>query len=214
MVLDVRSHRHAVTRVYLHTFGCKVNQYDTEVLRQALQAHGVEVVNDPARADATVVNSCTVTHVSEAKMRGFVRRVVRRHRNNESVIVVGCAATVDDGTIRAIPGVTSVIAGVDPNAVLVALGLPPATVDPILKDFKRGARAWLKIQDGCDEHCTYCATRFARGKSRSRSSADVLREAEVPAVNPDDLSQLYFTHRKYYEVCTSTTLYKFTKKLI
>ena len=176
MAVHVRAHRHAVTQVYLHTFGCKVNQYDTEVLRQTLEAADAQVVDDPKLASAAVINSCTVTHVSEAKMRGLVRRIVRENHDCSSVIVIGCAATLDDGKIQSIPGVTSVIGGTDPKTVLSALGLPEGQADPILHSFERGARAWVKIQDGCDEHCTYCATRVARGKSVSRSQAEILSE--------------------------------------
>ena len=181
MVPHVRAHRHAVTQVYLHTFGCKANQYDTEVLRQTLKVAGVDTVDNPDRATAAIVNSCTVTHVSEAKMRGLVRRIARRNRGCSPIIVIGCAATMDDGTIRSIPGVTAVIGGTDPNPVLRALGLPAGRSDSILHKFERGARAWLKIQDGCDERCTYCATRFARGKCVSRSKAEILREAQTLA---------------------------------
>ena len=183
MVPHVRAHRHAVTQVYLHTFGCKVNQYDAEVLRQTLETAGVDLVDDPALASAAIINSCTVTHVSEAKMRGLVRRIVRENAECSTVIVIGCAATVDDGTIRSIPGVTSVIGGTDPKVVLDALGLPPGQADPILHSFERGARAWVKIQDGCDEHCTYCATRVARGTSASRSPVEILREVKELAEN-------------------------------
>jgi len=181
VVLHVRAHRHAVIRVYIHTFGCKANQYDSEVLRQALEAAGAVVVDDPAAADSAIVNSCTVTHVSEAKMRGFIRRISRKNPSLASLMVVGCSATLDDGAIASIQGVTSVIAGIDPGPVLQALGLPSRGADQILRDFRRGSRAWLKIQDGCDEHCTYCATRFARGRSRSRSPEEILEEAQVLA---------------------------------
>ena len=66
--VDVLSHRQAVKRVYLHTFGCKANQYDTERVRQALESSGAAVVKSPGQADAAVVNSCAVTGTSEAKM--------------------------------------------------------------------------------------------------------------------------------------------------
>jgi len=168
-----------VTRVYIHTFGCKANQYDSEVLRQAVEASGGVVVDDPSDASAAIVNSCTVTHVSEAKLRGLARRISRDNPELESVLVVGCAATLDDGTIRSVPGITSVIGGTDPQTILGALGLEANEADPILQSFTRGTRAWLKIQDGCDEFCTYCATRFARGSSVSRPKAKILREAEL-----------------------------------
>lgn len=169
-----------MTRVYLHTFGCKANQYDTEVVRQALEAAGAAVVDDPGDADAAVVNSCTVTHVSEAKMRGLVRRLTRRNAAVRTV-VMGCAAALDDGAIAALPGVVDVVAGADPGRVLRALGVTAAEPDPILRTFDRAGRAWLKIQDGCDEHCTFCATTLARGANRSRPLEEIVREAEALA---------------------------------
>jgi threonylcarbamoyladenosine tRNA methylthiotransferase MtaB len=167
-------------RVALHTFGCKANQYDSEVVRQALEAAGVTVVDESAEADAAVVNSCTVTHVSEAKMRGLVRRLARRSPGIHTV-VMGCAAALDDGTIERLPGVVDVIGGSDPTRVLAALELPTESVPRTLRSFNRGSRAWLKIQDGCDEHCTFCATTLARGANRSRPMDEVVREAATLA---------------------------------
>lgn len=174
-------------RVYLHTFGCKANQYDTETLRQALEAAGATVVNSVSQADAAVVNSCTVTHVGEGKMRGFVRRL-ERQRTDIKTVVTGCAAAVDDGTIAALPGVVDVVGGVDPHRVLGALDLAVAgPLDPILRSFSRGSRGWLKIQDGCDEHCTFCATTIARGQNRSRPPGEVIEEATVLADQHEEL---------------------------
>jgi threonylcarbamoyladenosine tRNA methylthiotransferase MtaB len=175
-----------VTTVYLHTFGCKANQYDTELVRQALSDAGAEAVADPSEADAAVVNSCTVTHVSESKMRGLVRRLARRNRRLRTV-VMGCAAALDDGTLAGLPGVTAVVPGSDPARVLRALGLSHAAVDPVLRSFERGARAWLKVQDGCDEHCTFCATTVARGASRSRPREEIVREARALAARHQEI---------------------------
>src|SRR5437870_953928 len=115
--LDIpgRPHRTAV-RVYFHTFGCKANQYDTERVRQAFDASGAVVVDDPALADLAVVNSCTVTHESEVKLRRFVRHLAKTGR--AQTIVMGCAAALDDGTIAALPGVRAVVANADPVIVL------------------------------------------------------------------------------------------------
>src|SRR5205823_4809161 len=95
-------HRSAVN-VYFHTFGCKANQYDTDLVRQAFADQGAVVVADPAAADVAVVNSCTVTEESEAKLRRLVRRLARRGPRLETV-VMGCAAALDDGRIAALPG--------------------------------------------------------------------------------------------------------------
>ena len=163
--------------VILYTFGCKANQYDTEIVRQRLEDAGCRVVASAEGADAAVVNSCTVTHVGEAKMRGLVRRLARRNPAIRTV-VMGCAAAVDDGRIAALPNVAGVVPGADDGAVARALALPAArSAESGLRRFASGSRAWLKIQDGCDEHCTFCATVLARGASRSRLPEELVREA-------------------------------------
>ncbi len=166
-------------RVYLHTFGCKANQYDTEVVRQHLEASGCTIVEDAALAEAAVVNSCTVTHVGEQKLRQFVRRIARG-RDDLRTVVMGCAAALDDGRLAALPSVLSVQGGADPAAVASSLGIAGATPRPLSR-FRGSARAWLKVQDGCDEHCTFCATTLARGDNRSRTAAELVAEAGLLA---------------------------------
>ena len=166
--------------VYFHTFGCKANQYDTELVRQAFADQGAVVVDDPAAADVAVVNSCTVTAESETKLRRFVRGLTRRRPELETV-VMGCAAALDDGRIARLPAVRAVVGGADPGTVLAAAGIAAPRVDPTLRRFQANTRAWLKIQDGCDEHCTFCATTIARGANRSRPVAELVREARALA---------------------------------
>lgn len=168
--------------VFFHTFGCRANQYDTELVRQAFADRGAAVVDDPAAADVAVVNSCTVTHESEAKLRQFVRRLARRATGRPlETVVMGCAAARDDGTLRALPSVRAVVGGANAVAVLSAAGLTPRRVDPVLRRFGTNARGWLKIQDGCDEHCSFCATTLARGANRSRGIGELVREAKALA---------------------------------
>ena len=165
----------AAVNVYFHTFGCKANQYDTDVVRQAFSDGGATVVDDPAQADLAIINSCTVTHESEVKLRRLVRHVATS--GTAQTIVMGCAAALDDGTIAALPSVRAVVPNADPLTVLRAAGMsfPLAAT-------KRGSqgvrtRALLKIQDGCDEHCTFCATTLARGDNRSRAVEELIGEA-------------------------------------
>ena len=172
--------------VYFHTFGCKANQYDTELVRQAFADQGAVVVDDPATADVAVVNSCTVTAESETKLRRFVRGLARRGAKLETV-VMGCAAALDDGRIAGLPSVRAVVGGADPGAVLEAVGLAPARLDPVLRQFHANARGWLKIQDGCDEHCTFCATTIARGANRSRPVAELVEEARALSVHHPEI---------------------------
>lgn len=170
--------------VYFHTFGCKANQYDTERVRQAFADAGVTVVDAPEAADLAVVNSCTVTHESEAKLRRYVRHQARAGRDT---IVMGCAAALDGGALASLPRVRAVVGGADPVPVLRAAGVVATRVDPVLRRFTGSARGWLKIQDGCDEHCTFCATTIARGANRSRPVADLVAEARALAEHHAEL---------------------------
>lgn len=170
--------------VYFHTFGCKANQYDTERVRQAFADAGVSVVDAPEAADLAVINSCTVTHESEAKLRRYVRRQARAGRD---AIVMGCAAALDEGVLAALPRVRAVVGGADPLPVLRAAGVAVERVDPVLRRFSAGARGWLKIQDGCDEHCTFCATTVARGANRSRAVGEIVAEAKALAEHHAEL---------------------------
>src|SRR3989449_7711915 len=179
------AHRAAVN-VYFHTFGCKANQYDTALVRQAFADQGVVVVDDPAAADLAVVNSCTVTHESEVKLGRLVRRLARRGGGGGGggrleTVVMGCAAARDGGAIAALPSVRAVVGGADPTRVLEAAGFRAPRVDPVLRRFPANARGWLKIQDGCDEHCTFCATTLARGANRSRTIPELVAEATALA---------------------------------
>ena len=166
--------------VYFHTFGCKANQYDTDLVRQAFAEQGAVVVDDPATADLAVVNSCTVTQESEVKLRRLVRHVARA--GHAETIVMGCAAALDDGAIAELPSVRAVVANADPVMVLRAAGLSsPAKVGAQHAAPLQRHRALLKIQDGCDEHCTFCATTLARGANRSRSIPELVEEARALA---------------------------------
>ncbi|MDF2772916.1 MAG: tRNA ((6)-L-threonylcarbamoyladenosine(37)-C(2))-methylthiotransferase MtaB [Geminicoccaceae bacterium] len=160
-------------RVYLRTFGCRANQYDSEVVRALVESSGGEIVATPDDADAAVFNSCAVTAAAEAELRQSVRRAARR-RPSLRTVVMGCAAARDTGAIAGLPSVTAVLAGADLPGVAMALGLPASAPVP---NVQTGTRALLRIQDGCDEHCTFCATTLARGAARSREASALVDEA-------------------------------------
>ena len=167
-------------KVYLRTFGCRANHYDTEVVRAMIETSGHAIVSSPADADVAVFNSCAVTSDAEAELRKVVRHAAREQPGLRSV-VMGCAATLDDDRteplrIRSLPTVQRVIAGADLPAIAEALDLAPVAT-AVLTRAQTGARALLRIQDGCDEHCTFCATTLARGANRSRPIDDLVREA-------------------------------------
>lgn len=164
-------------KVYLRTFGCRANQYDTEQVRHMVEQSGGVIVEDPAEADAAVFNSCAVTAEAEVELRKGIRGAARRNERLRTV-VMGCASALDDGTIRGLPTVEGVVSGADLVGVASSLGLEQAVLPAVAQ---QGTRALLRIQDGCDEHCTFCATTMARGANRSRPVDAVVREAEALA---------------------------------
>ncbi len=166
-------------KAYLHTFGCRANQYDTEATRAVLIASGIDIVESVEEADVAIYNSCAVTSEAEADLRKAVRKAAKVQPNLRT-LVTGCAAATDNGVIAALPNVTDVIGGADLVAVANALDLPLTSVNVIAAQ-QTGSRALLRIQDGCDEHCTFCITTKARGANRSRSIADIVAEASVLA---------------------------------
>ncbi|HEY0996049.1 MAG TPA: MiaB/RimO family radical SAM methylthiotransferase [Gemmatimonadaceae bacterium] len=167
-------------RVYLRTFGCRANQYDTESVRAMVEAAGHFVVSDPDDADLAVFNSCAVTAEAEADLRKAVRRAARGHPALKSVIM-GCASALPrpergPTSLRELPTVQHVVPGADFALLAEALGLP---LDVGVRAAQQaGTRALLRIQDGCDEHCTFCTTTQARGANRSRTARELVDEAK------------------------------------
>lgn len=177
-----------------HTFGCKANQYDTERMRQEIEARGGETVRASADADVLVVNTCTVTNQADADARRYIRRA-RRERPDLEIVVVGCSAALRAREYASMPEVSTVVPGHDPLDVAAAaarvrgplvridVARSSARVDRermgagILLRRRDATRGWLKIQDGCDRKCSFCATRLARGTSRSRPVPELVREA-------------------------------------
>lgn len=165
-------------KAYLRTFGCRANHYDTEQVRAALIESGCTIVEDPDDADVAIFNSCTVTAAAESDLRSAVRRTAARTPHVRTV-VMGCAAAVDDGTIASLPSVTAVVPRAEWRDVADAIGLETAV--PMAAAEQTATRALLRVQDGCDEHCTFCLTRAARGTQRSRAIEALVAEASALA---------------------------------
>jgi threonylcarbamoyladenosine tRNA methylthiotransferase MtaB len=165
-------------KLWLRTFGCRANHYDTGTARALALQGGYEIVDDVRDADVALVNSCAVTAEAERDVRKAVRRIAAANPRART-IVMGCSAALPSGAsaLRALPGVESIVPGADATRLAQALGVPLS--DAILP--QDTVRAVLRVQDGCDEHCTFCATTHARGANRSRAVADLVREAEVLA---------------------------------
>ena len=196
-------------KAYLRTFGCRANQYDTEVVRALIESTGGEVVSNADDADVAVFNSCAVTAAAEADLRQSVRRVARR-RPALRTIVMGCAAARDDGRIAALPTVAAVVPGADVPAIAEALGVSPLAGVP---NVQTGTRGLLRIQDGCDEHCTFCATTLARGAARSRPATELVEEAARLAERHPEIV-LTGIHIGHYGVDIEDSLSRLVERLV
>ena len=176
-------------RVFLQTFGCRANHYDSETARTMIERAGHAVVGDAADADVAVFNSCAVTAEAEADLRRAVRRAARTQPQIRSVVMgcaTGLAAHRGDDSLRALPNVDTLIAGADMSELAMALALPPEAA-AARATAQSTVRALLRVQDGCDEHCTFCATTLARGANRSRSREAIVAEAQTLAERHEEI---------------------------
>jgi threonylcarbamoyladenosine tRNA methylthiotransferase MtaB len=170
-------------KIYLDTIGCRLNQAEIESLARQFRAAGHEIVATADEADLAVVNTCTVTSQAASDSRGKIRQAARA--GVEQVVVTGCWATLEPQAAALLPNVRKIIPN-DRKDSLVAdlLDLPVAAFDlePLarqpLPGLRARTRAFIKAQDGCDNHCTFCITAIARGAGRSRPIPDVLADIQ------------------------------------
>ncbi|HQJ03859.1 MAG TPA: MiaB/RimO family radical SAM methylthiotransferase, partial [Anaerolineaceae bacterium] len=169
-------------KVYLDWVGCKLNEAELERYAAQLRMAGHDLVPSPEEADLVIVNTCAVTGEAASDSRGKIRNAARR--SSARIVATGCWATLDPSRAAALPNVEWIINNLDKDdLVSQVLDLEPSVFDqePIARQPLPGAhsrtRSFIKVQDGCDNFCTYCITRLARGKGRSRLAGDVLRDA-------------------------------------
>ncbi len=169
-------------RIYVSSLGCKLNQAEMDSLAARLTQEQHQLVASPADAELCILNSCAVTHVAAQKSRQALRRL---HRDNPEarLVVTGCYAELSPGELEDLPGVERVLGNADkqdlaailhladvvPRTGLVGFPPPASTATP-------RTRALVKIQDGCDNACTYCIIHVARGAQRSRPADQILAE--------------------------------------
>lgn len=156
------------------TLGCKVNQYETEYLREGLQGIGYEDVGDAEAADLCIVNTCTVTNEGDSKSRQIIRRLARENPASK-IVVMGCYATRAPEEVAALPNVTEVLT--DKRELPDLLGRFGVTDVPTgISGFGRRHRAYVKVQDGCLLRCSFCIIPHVRPQLTSRPQQHILDE--------------------------------------
>ncbi len=178
--------------VGIATLGCKVNQYESEAIAEALEIRGFEILQSTEECDAYIINTCTVTAESDRKARQMIRRMMS-HNPNAIILVCGCYSQVSPDAVAKIDGVDYIcgssnkLSVADKLSELISKGkndvaevcvpdLSDAEFECMsIKRFDR-TRAYVKIEDGCESKCTYCTIPAARGPIRSKPFDDVIRE--------------------------------------
>lgn len=158
------------------TLGCKVNQYETELVREGLLRAGYQDADDSTSADLCIVNTCTVTAEGDSKSRQAIRRLARDNPRAR-VVVMGCYATRAPQEIASLPNVVEVVT--DKREIPDLLGrFGVIDVPDGLSNFSGHHRAFVKIQDGCLLRCTYCIIPYVRPHMESRDPASIVAEVQ------------------------------------
>jgi len=180
--------------VAFYTLGCKVNQYETDAMAEIFRNKGYEVIDSEEKSDIYVINTCSVTNLGERKSRQFIRR--SKKTNPQAVIcVVGCYAQISPEEVINIEGVDLILGTKDKNRIVDLCeeagreNKKINAVENIMKTTKfeemssnsiqENTRAYIKIQEGCNQFCSYCIIPYARGPIRSRELKNIIKEAKV-----------------------------------
>ena len=171
-------------KIFLDSIGCRLNQSEIEGFANQFRALGHQIVSHPGDADVAIVNTCTVTVKAAADSRKQLRRASRE--GAQAVIATGCYVTLEPEAARDLTGVTKVISNAHKDALVAdvlqkpldEIAALPYIREPLPGDRAR-TRAFIKVQEGCDNHCTYCLTRLARGVSRSREMFMIQKDIQA-----------------------------------
>ena len=180
-------------RIAFHTLGCKVNQYETEAMKEQFKAAGCTIVGEEDAADVYVINTCTVTNLADRKSRQYIRRM-KKKCSDAVVAVTGCYAQVKPDEVAALKEVDIVAGTGEKHNILSYVqqfiedrqrrrhiidydSLTSYDDKGIITSMESRTRAYIKIQEGCDRFCAYCLIPFARGHVRSRDPEEIVAEA-------------------------------------
>jgi len=177
--------------IAITTLGCKINQFESAAMTEALEQDGFSIVPFSGPADVYLINSCTVTAKTDAESRRLIRRATRQNPEAR-VVVTGCYAQMAGAELLELPGVNLILgnsekrdivgflreAGVEPKAVVTDISLQRSGESAPLESFAEHTRAFLQVQNGCDARCAYCIVPYARGASRSVAPEEALEGME------------------------------------
>ncbi len=181
-------------RIYVETYGCQMNEYDSRLIVTTLAGHGHTASTDPAAADVVIVNTCSVRERAEARVIGRLKQLRGLMRREAALGVVGCVAQrMGDGLLREVPGLGFVVgtdqyrrlpdivesAGAGRKAVAVAVDTIGAeSFDSVSSPDRASLCEFVSAMRGCDNYCSYCIVPYVRGHERSRSISNIVGEAE------------------------------------
>ena len=176
------------------TLGCKVNQYETNAMMQKMIEHGYKIVNFENKADIYIINTCTVTNMADKKSRQMLRRV-KEINPNSILVAVGCYAQVAKERLQQIPEIDLILGTNEKNNIVeyINQAIESKTESVYISDvlhqtefldfgdvtYTEKTRAVIKVQDGCNQFCSYCIIPYARGRIRSRLPSSVVNEIKL-----------------------------------
>lgn len=169
-------------KIFLDSIGCRLNQSEIEKMGMQFREAGHDLVASAAEADIVVVNTCAVTAAASADSRQKIRTAARS--SEAKIVATGCYATIDPAAILNLPSVEHVLPNAEKDDLVLRvigqdnINLTSATTRIPLPGRQKRTRAFIKVQDGCDNHCTFCITRIARGASRSVDAEEIFQDVE------------------------------------
>jgi threonylcarbamoyladenosine tRNA methylthiotransferase MtaB len=168
-------------KIYLDTIGCRLNQSEIEAYARQFRAAGHVLVPEPSDADLAVINTCSVTAAAAADSRKKIRGMQRG--GVKEVVVTGCWSTLEPQDAAGLPGVSRIIPNAEKEGLVPdILDIPADNFDlePLVREpipgIRTRTRAFIKVQDGCENRCTFCITTLARGPGRSRTVDEVIKD--------------------------------------
>jgi threonylcarbamoyladenosine tRNA methylthiotransferase MtaB len=157
------------------TLGCRTNQYESQAYSDQLRKLGYLPAEEEEEAELCIVNTCTVTESADSSSRHQIRQLARKNPGTR-IVVTGCLAERKPEELKTLPGVDLIVPNKDKENLL-SLALPEKEIPEfVIHQFEAHARAFVKVQDGCNSFCTYCILPYVRGRSRSRRLKEILEE--------------------------------------